>query len=118
MTISLSDLKAKRAAMTPGEWKQSERDQRDVVRAKPEDGWMQQCIARAHPYWANAQNDSTGIVATHNAADALIEIATAALALRDSRCDCTTEFHDSTSDNCAMGRAEVKLAALLSKITP
>lgn len=59
MTVSLSDLKAKRAAMTQGEWD----DAADGVHL-----------------WQVSPANATGIVATHNAADVLIEIAEAALA--------------------------------------
>lgn len=62
--ISLSDLKAKRAAMTQGEW---ERIGHTFASPGFDVGWC------------TFGRDATGIVATHNAADVLIEIAEAAL---------------------------------------
>lgn len=94
MTVSLSNLKALRAEM---------RFSSDTA------GLITDAISSVN---------AIGIIATQEAADVLLEIAQAVLSLRDSRCDCTTEFHDSTTDSCPMGNAEVRLAALLHKVQP
>lgn len=67
--VSLTDLKAKRSAMTQGEW---ERMGHTLVSPEYDVG---RCDA-----WADAE----GIVATHNDADVLIEIAEAALAMKQA----------------------------------
>lgn len=61
---SLSALRAARAKMTPGEWSDEEARDELCANAVPDD------------------DDAFAIVVTHNAADVLIEIAEAALALR------------------------------------
>lgn len=87
--VSLTDLKAKRSAMSPGEW---ERMGHTFVSPEYDVG---RCDA-----WA----DADGIVATHAAADVLIEIAEAALAVSEQDC-----LRDS--------KATYALRAALAKIT-
>lgn len=87
--ISLSDLKRLRAAMTQGEW---ERMGHTFVSPEYDVG---RC---------DAWSDVEGIVATHNAADVLIEIAEAALAYRYA-----------TWDEC--NAALLRLHAALAKVT-
>ena len=70
--IFLSDLKSLRAAMTQGEW---ERIGYTLVSPEFDVG---RC---------DSPSDTTGIVATHNAADVLIEIAEAALAYEQAKLD-------------------------------
>lgn len=76
MTISLSTLKSLRAAMTQGRWVSdaSEVEDGQVWTAEPYKLVME---THRHPMAANA----AGIVATHNATDALIAAVGAAIAL-------------------------------------
>lgn len=71
-TVSLSALKSLRAAMTQGEWERLGHTfvspEYDVGRC---DSW----------------SDAEGIVATHNAADVLIEVCAAALAYEQAKID-------------------------------
>lgn len=60
-SVSLSDLKAKRAAMTQGEWESIDEFVYDCRRA------IVEALVRA--------DDATGIVATHSAADVLSALA-------------------------------------------
>jgi hypothetical protein len=68
--IKLSELKAARAEMTPGEWTAD--GEYGSIHANHEACGISSMGRRA---------DAVGIVATHNAADVLIEIAEAAKAL-------------------------------------
>lgn len=79
-SFSLKDLKSKRAAMTQGEWVSSPEDAEDGEVYTDDPYKIIVRISRA-PVEANA----TGIVATHNAADVLIECVSAALAYRDTK---------------------------------
>ena len=83
MTISLSDLKALRAAMTQGEWERI--------------GHTFACPG-LDVGWCTFGRDAAGIVATHNAADALIEIAEAALEVRAAKKCHARAFHRCSSD--------------------
>lgn len=101
MTISLSDLKAKRAAMSrPGprcsacnEFKLTSDGQNydpvcvcGYVHAQPTDDMIRQVVAdRLRREWRPDLADA--LVATHNAADVLIAVCEAALAWRDQRAD-------------------------------
>lgn len=100
MTISLSDLKAKRAAMTQGEWVSRPEDAEEgEVYTDDEAYKIIVRISRA-PVAANA----TGIVATHNAADVLIEIAEAALAYEQAKKDAAVvryAFRNDSSDDAS-----------------
>lgn len=82
MTISLSDLKAKRAAMTQGEWR-LELDRNDQQNIHTDNLWIallpHQCLASIEQ---EQERNATGIVATHNAADVLIAVCEAALVWR------------------------------------
>lgn len=101
MTISLSDLKTKRAAMTQGEWVWDPED--DRIRTEIRYEWRPTSDGRQtlsaiggdsvfdgapcgdqNSSLMCAPEDAIGIVATHAAADVLIEIAEAALAYRDA----------------------------------
>lgn len=73
-SVSLSDLKAKRAAMTQGEWEHGE----DAICTTESSG-------NIYVGSLESTRDATGIVATHNAADVLIECVSAALAYRDAK---------------------------------
>lgn len=100
--ISLSDLKAKRAAMTQGEWLEPEGNRlRGAIDAVV--GGVRRQVAQASSEAPSAEDDldcgpldiagprllanATGIVATHNAADVLIEIVEAALAYEQAKID-------------------------------
>lgn len=89
--ISLTDLKAKRAAMTQGEWYVAGRAIYSEDECNPTHdnrvmlaGAASADTERAAINRRDAAQNATGIVATHNAADCLIEIAEAALAYRDA----------------------------------
>ena len=127
MTISLSDLKSKRAAMTQGEWVSSPGDAEDGEVYTDEPYKIIMRTGRA-PVAANA----TGIVATHNAADVLIEIAEAALAYEQAKIDAAViRYAYATADDRrtvgaqrieAHDRDEIRCReayrAALAKITP
>lgn len=115
-SISLKDLKALRAAMTQGRLFTVNPPFGDgtLIRVGAEDAGGEDVAdcAMVHYYDGEEQVDSavfqanaTGIVATHNAADVLIEIAEAALADRDA------PFEEA---DAAMQR----LLAALAKIKP
>lgn len=84
MTISLSDLKAKRAAMTQGEWKRRpwpefgvDGPEYPVCTVNSDDD--RRPLLNEDKAMCDSE-DVEGIVATHNAADALIAIVEAAMA--------------------------------------
>lgn len=81
MKVSIRDLKAKRAAMTQGEWR-LQLDRNDQQNIHTDSLWIallpHQCLTSIE---REQERNATGIVATHNAADVLIEIAEAALAI-------------------------------------
>lgn len=77
--IKLSELRAARAAMTPGPWTTDD-DTPSIYGGGDEVGDYE--IAVISQEAGNYEGDGPGIVATHNAADALIEIVEALIARR------------------------------------
>lgn len=117
-TISLSDLKAKRAAMTQGEWVSSPEDA-DDGEVYTDDPYKIIVRTGRAPVAANA----TGIVATHNAADVLIGLAEAALAYEQAR----KAFEESAvmddrpvfeGHRWKMNARHRELLAVLAKVSP
>ena len=81
MTIKLSELKAARAAMTPGPYAAAEAN-RDGFEFLEIRSPTREVVAM--PDDEMADENAAGIVATHNAADVLIEIAEAAKAYEEA----------------------------------
>jgi hypothetical protein len=126
----LADLKSKRAAMSRGAWKY---DNVNGTVEAPEAGpnrYLGKTVCEM--YIANIENNATGIVATHNAVDVLIEIVEAALAYEQAKIDAAVirytyatavdrrtvgaqriEAHDRDEIRCREA-----LRAALAKITP
>ena len=86
--INLTRLRQLRAKMTPGEWELwTSNSQRRLTAHGQQDGGILSAVYHHRQGYAdlegnNRDNDLAGIVATHAAADILIEIAEAALAWR------------------------------------
>lgn len=98
--ISLSDLKSKRAAMRECVFPDGE----DIV------------VTRIRKEWRPDLRDA--LVATHNAADVLIEIAEAALAFDLADAECSKLPPDLRDKQRARAVAQEQLTAALSKVTP
>lgn len=79
--IKLSELRSSRAVMTPGPWTLDD-DTPCIYGGNDTTGTFEVAVISEEA--ANYDGDAAGIVATHNAADALIELAEAAVAYRTS----------------------------------
>ncbi len=93
--IKFSELKAARAAMTPGDWDRGE---------------FAIYAGRDHVGSLESTRDAVGVVATHNAADTLIAITEAALAYTRQ-----VETEQDARDKEAARRS---LIAALAKVSP
>lgn len=109
MTLSLSALKAARAAMTrpPALYKSDGHGNVILI-----DDEMSCVVARC-----KSPTRAAGIVATHNAADTLIEIAEAALAYQKSECTGTRCSHPAHRSPYAILATQDALEAALAKVT-
>lgn len=87
MTIKISEVEAKRRAMTGGRWRliDDRHPQGGIENESMESVLTAVPVGYDSPTLAAGTPDLEGIVATHNAADALIRVVKAALAWRAVR---------------------------------
>jgi hypothetical protein len=107
--IKLSELVAARAAMTAGPFTYFERDGR--IEAPGVNEFLTRTVCEM--YIANHDANAHGIVATHNAADVLIEIALAALEF-----DTAMRAPGTRGISARRGDAAMRLHAALAKVQP
>jgi hypothetical protein len=86
---SIAELQRVISAMTPGQMKVSPSDHLLVIREMPDPGWTQQAVACVEGRWDTGPANTIGIVALCNAAPTLLEIAAAALAVKDAERNAT-----------------------------
>lgn len=103
-SFSLTDLRSKRAAMTQGEYEWD--DRKDLIRVVGGDSVFDGApTGHCNSSLMCSADDATGIVATHNAADLLIEIAEAALEWK-------------TAPQYRERSARMRLLEAIAKVTP